>query len=62
MPNLNKLELQNLKHFIEYQNINYEKLKNYSDYAVDPQIKQVFNKAAQESLNTSQKLMSFLNP
>lgn len=62
MSSLNILELQNLKYFIEYQNINYEKLKNYSDYAVDPQIKQVFNKAAQESLNTSQKLMSFLNP
>lgn len=62
MSNLNIIELQNLKHFIEYQNINYEKLKNYSDYAVDPQIKQIFNKAAQESLNTSQKLISFLSP
>lgn len=62
MPNLNDVELQNLKHFIEFQNINYEKLKNYSDYAVDPQIKQVFSKASQEALNTSQKLISFLNP
>ncbi len=62
MPNLNELELQNLKQFIEYQNINFEKLKNYSDYAVDPQIKQVFSKASQESLNISQKLISFLNP
>lgn len=62
MPNLNEVELQNLKNFIEFQNINYEKLKNYSDYAVDPQIKQVFSKASQEALNTSQKLMSFLNP
>lgn len=62
MPNLNEVELQNLKHFIEYQNTNFEKLKNYSDYAVDPQIKQIFSKASQEALNTSQKLMSFLNP
>ena len=62
MPNLNEVELQNLKKFIEYQNINFEKLKNYSDYAVDPQIKQVFSKASQDSLNISQKLISFLNP
>lgn len=61
MSNLSETELQNLKHFVEYQNMNYKKLKNYSDYAVDPQIKQVFNKASQEALNISQKLITFLN-
>lgn len=61
MANLNEIELQNLKHVIEFQNMNYKKLKNYSDYAVDPQIKQVFSKAAQEALNVSQKLITFLN-
>ena len=29
--------------------------------AVDPQIKQIFAKSAQDALNTKQKLMSFLN-
>lgn len=62
MPNLNQVELQSLKHFIEYQNMNCEKLQNYSDYAVDPQIKQIFLKASQDSLAISQKLISFLNP
>ncbi len=61
MPNLTEIELQHLKHLIEYQEINYQKLINYSDYAVDPQIKQTFNKAAQDSLNTKEKLISFLN-
>ena len=61
MSNLNKIELQNLKHLIERQDTNYQKLLNYSDYAVDPQIKQVFNKAAQDSLNSKQKLITFLN-
>lgn len=61
MTNLNEIELQNIKHIIEYQNTNYKKLKNYSDYAVDPQIKQVFSKAAQEALNVSQKFTTFLN-
>lgn len=61
MSKLNEVELQHLKHFIEYHETNYEKLKNYSDYAVDPQIKQIFNKASQDSLCISQKLMTFLN-
>lgn len=61
MANLNEIELQNLKHLINLQDINYKKLMNYSDYAVDPQIKQVFNKAAQDTLTTKQSLISFLN-
>ena len=39
----------------------YNKLNAYSSQAVDPQIKQMFSKAAQDSLNTKQKLMGFLN-
>ena len=61
MQNLTVLELQNLKCLINIENVNYQKLLNYSDYAVDPQIKQVFNKAAQDSLNAKQKLLGFLD-
>jgi ferritin len=60
MTNLTELELQNLKHLIELQDTNYQKLSNYSDYAVDPQIKQFFTKAAQDSLSNKQTLLSFL--
>ena len=61
MPNLNQIELQNLRHLIgAHQNV-YEKLNAYSSQAVDPQIKQLFTKSAQDALNTKQKLMSFLN-
>ena len=60
MPNLNQTELQHLKHLILTQDTSYQKLQNYAEYAVDPQIKQVFNKAAQDCLNTKQKLMTFL--
>ena len=60
MPDLNQVELQNLRHLISSQDISYQKLTNYADYAVDPQIKQVFNKAAQDALNTKQKLVWFL--
>ena len=54
------MELQNLRHFIGAQTNAYEKYSHYADSAVDPQIKQVLNKAAQDALSSKQKLMSFL--
>jgi len=61
MPNLNQAELQHLRHLIGTHETAYQKLNTYSSQAVDPQIKQMFTKAAQDSLNTKQKLMRFLN-
>lgn len=61
MANLNLVELQHLRHLIGAHETAYEKLNNYSSLCVDPQIKQVFAKSAQDALNTKQKLMSFLN-
>lgn len=61
MPNLSQVELQHLRHLIGAHTTAYEKLNTYSSQAVDPQIKQMFSKSAQDALNTKQKLMSFLN-
>ena len=61
MQDLTVLELQNLKCLINLQDVNYQKLIHYSDYAVDPQIKQTFHKAAQDALNNKQKLLEFLS-
>ena len=61
MSNLNQVELQNLRHLIGSQDTCYEKLNNYASQCVDPQIKQMFTGAAQDSLNTKQKLLTFLN-
>lgn len=61
MADLNQLELQNLRHLIGAHETSYQKLNAYASQAVDPQIKQVFTKSAQDALNTKQKLMSFLN-
>ena len=61
MGTLNQAELQNLRHLIGAQETSYEKLTTYADNSVDPQIKQIFNKAAQDTLNTKQKLMTFFN-
>ena len=61
MQNLSKLELENLRRLIIMEDVSYNKLLNYSEYAVDPQIKQIFNKSAQDKLSNKQKLISFLN-
>ena len=61
MAELNQTELQHLRHLIESHETTYQKLNTYSSQAVDPQIKQVFAKSAQDALNTKQKLMNFLN-
>ena len=60
MSTLNEMELQSLRHFICAQENSYAKFSHYADTAVDPQIKQILNKAAQDALNSKQKLMSFL--
>ena len=61
MPDLNQMELQHLRHLIGAHENVYQKLNTYSAQSVDPQIKQLFTKSAQDALNTKQKLMSFLN-
>ena len=61
MAELTQIELQNLRHLIITNESNYQKFNFYASQAVDPQIKQVFTKSAQEALNTKQKLMSFFN-
>lgn len=60
MANLSQSELQNLRHFIGSSVTCNAKLSNYANTAVDPQIKQLFTKAAQDALNTKETLMSFL--
>ena len=61
MPDLNQAELQNVRHLTGSHETAYQKLNNYASQAVDPQIKQIFTKSAQDALNTKQKLLSFLN-
>ena len=61
MADLSETELQHLRHLIGSHETSYQKLNAYSSQAVDPQIKQMFSKAAQDALNTKQKLMGFLN-
>ena len=61
MASLSQLELQNLRHLIITNETYYQKINTYVSNAVDPQIKQIFTKSMQDTLNTKQQLMSFLN-
>lgn len=61
LADLTQLELQNLRHLIGGHETTFQKLNNYAQNCVDPQIKQLFTKAAQDTQNTKQKLMTFLN-
>ncbi len=61
MPDLNQVELQSLRHLIGAHETACQKLNAYSAQAVDPQIKQLFAKSAQDAQNTKQKLITFLN-
>ena len=61
MANISQIELQNLRHLIMSAKICNAKISSYASSAVDPQIKQLFTKASQDSLNTKETLMTFFN-
>ena len=60
MADLNEAELQHLRHLIGAHETSYQKLNTYSSQAVDPQIKQIFNQVAKDSMLAIQKLGLFL--
>jgi len=57
---INELELQNIRHLIGSHETAYQKLSTYAQQCQDPQIKQMFQRSAQDAMDTKQKLMSFL--
>ena len=60
MTGLNELELQNLRHLIGGHETAAKKLEQYAQSCTDSQVKQYFQRSAQDATNTKQKLMSFL--
>ncbi len=60
MTQLNQVELQNLRHLIVGHETTCQKLRTYAQQATDPQVKQLFEKSAQEAAKTKQQLMGFL--
>jgi hypothetical protein len=60
MSQLNKLELQHLRHLIGAHDTAFQKMQTYSQQCTDPQVKAHFEKCAQDAQKTKQQLMSFL--
>jgi hypothetical protein len=60
MNNLNKLELQNLRHLIGSHTNLVTKLQYYAEKCDDDEAVQMFNKAANDVDNTKNKLIGFL--
>lgn len=61
MSNLSELELQNLRHLIGGYDTTHCKMQEYAKTSTDPQIKQFFEKGAQNAMKNKEQLMSFLN-
>ncbi|MEZ4357998.1 MAG: hypothetical protein R2876_05145 [Eubacteriales bacterium] len=60
MSQLNQMELQSLRHLIGAHDTAYQKMQDYAQQSVDPQIKAFFQKSAQDAQKTKQQLLSFL--
>lgn len=60
MSQLNKLELQNLRHLIGGHDTAFQKMQTYAQQSNDPQVRAYFEKSAQDAQKTKQQLLSFL--
>ena len=49
-----------IKEFIKYKELYYQKFLRYSEYAVDPQMKQYFEKLAITFLKDKENIINYL--
>jgi type III secretory pathway component EscR len=61
MSQLNKLELENLRHLIGAHDTAFQKMQTYAQQSSDQQVKSYFQKSAQDAQKTKQQLLSFLS-
>ncbi len=61
MTDLTKIELQRIKQIVLENENKYQKVNFYLTQIKDVQIQQLLNNIAQDSLNTKQQFISFLN-
>ncbi|HHU74905.1 MAG TPA: hypothetical protein GXZ28_09850 [Clostridiales bacterium] len=60
MANLNEVELQNLRHLIQFGHADVQKFQSYAQNAQDQQVKQFFEKSAQSCQKNLDTIMQFL--
>lgn len=60
MAEISILDLQNLRHLIGGYETTHCKMTDYANAATDPQVKQLFQDAANSAMKNKQDLMKFL--
>ena len=60
MAEISVLDLQNLRHLIGGYDTTHCKMTEYANQAQDPQVKQLFQDAANSAMKNKQDLMRFL--
>lgn len=60
MQNISEMELQNLRHLIQFSETDHEKYTAYAEQATDPAVKQFFQKSAQCATQNKTTLTQFL--
>ncbi len=60
MAEISVLDLQNLRHLIVGYTTTHAKMTDYAAKAQDPEVKQLFQQAADSAMKNKQDLMKFL--
>lgn len=60
MANLNEIELQNIRHLLQFGESDYEKYQLYAQNAQDQNVKQFFQQKAQSCQTEKQTILNFL--
>ena len=61
MTSISEMELQNLRHLIQFSQADYEKYSSYAQMATDSNVKQFFEKAANSANQNKQTFQQFLS-
>jgi type III secretory pathway component EscR len=60
MASLNEVELQNLRHLLQFGESDLEKYSSYAQSSQDQNVKQFFQKSAQSCEKNKQTILQFL--
>lgn len=60
MANLNEVEVQNLRHLLQFGESDIEKFRSYAEGSQDQHVKQFFEKSVQSCSKNRQTLLQFL--
>ena len=60
MANLSEVELQHVRHLLQFGEADAEKFKSYAQNAQDQSVKQFFEKSAQSCEKNRQTILQFL--